>query len=274
MPSSMTMTGQAPALPRVLAPIVAATLEQLRRDRAATSLAELERQIRALPAAPSLQEALHRPGLQLIAEFKPRSPSRGVLRVAPEPAQFAQAYRPAAALSILCDREHFGGGPHLLREFADLTSQPLLAKGFFVAPYQLAQVRAHGAAAALLIARLLPGEKLAEMLQACGEVGLEALVEVHNLAEAEQALAAGATVVGVNARDLDTLHIDLEACRNLLAQLPASTCKVAESGVEQPSEVAVLRAMAAQGQVDAVLIGTAFMTAADPAAAVAALGFA
>ncbi|MBI5610489.1 MAG: indole-3-glycerol-phosphate synthase [Deltaproteobacteria bacterium] len=261
-------------LPRVLAPIVAATLEQLRRDRDAVSLTDLQRQIRTMPAVPSLQEALRRPGLQLIAEFKPRSPSRGVLRQGAEPSQFAKAYRPAAALSVLCDREHFGGGPHLLREFAGLTPQPLLAKGFFVDPYQLAQVRAHGAAAALLIARLLPGAQLAEMLQACGELGLEALVEVHNHAEAELALAAGAEVVGVNARDLDTLHIDLAACRALLAQLPASTCKVAESGVEQPSEVTVLRAMAAQGQVDAVLIGTAFMTAADPAAAVAGLGFA
>ncbi len=261
-------------MPRVLAPIVAATLAQLQRDRAATSLDQLHGQIARLPPSPSLQEALRRPGLQLIAEFKPRSPSRGVLRADPQPHLFAQAYRPAAALSILCDRAHFGGGPHLLAEFAALTTQPLLAKGFFVEPYQLAQVRAHGAAAALLIARLLPGAKLGQLLRTCRDLGLEALVEVHNLAEAEQALAAGATLVGVNARDLDTLHIDLAACRALLAQLPQDIVKVAESGVEQPSEVAQLRAMAAQGQVDAVLIGTAFMTANDPAAAVAGLGFA
>jgi indole-3-glycerol phosphate synthase len=210
----------------------------------------------------------------LIAEFKPRSPSRGWLRPEADPGEFAKAYRPAAALSVLCDRAFFGGGPELLRAFRPLVEQPLLAKGFFVAPYQLAQARAAGADAALLIARLLPGAQLEQLLGVCRQLGLEALVEVHNRGELQLALQAGAAIVGVNARDLDTLHIDLAACRRLLAEIPADRVRVAESGLEQRSEIDHLRQMAALGQIDAVLIGTALMTAADPAAAVAALGFA
>jgi indole-3-glycerol phosphate synthase len=260
-------------LPRVLAPIVQATLAQLASDRAAVPLAELEQHIAQAQPVRSLAQALALPGLQLIAEFKPRSPSKGWLRRDAQPADFVAAYRPAAALSVLCDRDHFGGGVHLLQAFRPLTDQPLLAKGFFVDDYQLAQVRAAGADAALLIARLLPGPHLAAMLEFCQQRGLEALVEVHNRAELARAQAVGARIIGVNARDLDTLQIDLAACRELLAAVAPGHLRVAESGVEHPDEVAVLRALAAKDGVDAVLIGSAFMGAADPAAAVAALGF-
>jgi indole-3-glycerol phosphate synthase len=257
----------------VLAPIVESTLAHLALDRAAVPLAALEHHIAGAQPVRSLAAALARPGLQLIAEFKPRSPSKGWLRRDAQPADFVDAYRPAAALSVLCDRDHFGGGVHLLQAFRPLTDQPLLAKGFFVEDYQLAQVRAAGADAALLIARLLPGPLLSAMLDGCRRRGLEALVEVHNPGELDRAVAAGARIIGVNARDLDTLEIDLVACRDLVASVPPGHLRVAESGVEHPDEVALLRALAAKDGVDAVLIGSAFMGAVDPAAAVAALGF-
>lgn len=264
---------RAPQIPRVLEPIVAETLAQLDRDRGQQSHAELLRRCAALAPTRSLAAALQQKTLALIAEFKPRSPSRGLLRADADPRVFALAYRPAAAISVLCDRPFFGGGPELLAAFRALTDQPLLAKGFFVDPYQLAQVRALGADAALLIARLLPGERLAAMVAESRQLGLEVLVETHTEGEIADALACGAPIIGVNARDLDTLRIDLARARELLALLPAGRIGVAESGIEDLGELEHLRQMHGRGQVDAVLIGTAFMTAADPQKAVAALGF-
>lgn len=262
-------------VPAVLGPILDATLRQLRLDQADAPSAQLVQQVADAPAVRSLRHALTAAGprLKLIAEFKPKSPSRGWLRQGADPRAFASAYQHAAAISVLCDREHFGGGPQLLPLFRALAKQPLLAKGFFVDPYQLAQVRALGADAALLIARLLPGPALAVMLNHCTALGLEALVEVHTAQELEQAAAADAQIIGVNARDLDTLAIDLEGCRRLLAMVPSGRVRVAESGLETRSEVDKLRQFADAGHVNAVLIGTALMTAADPAAAVTELGF-
>ncbi len=265
-----------PPLPAVLAPIMRVTLQQLADDQRDMPVDVLNCRVAAAPPVRSLRQALTSPGprLKLIAEFKPRSPSRGWLRQDADPKAFAVAYQRAAAVSVLCDRVHFGGGPELLQVFRSLAAQPLLAKGFFVDPYQLAQVRALGADAALLIARLLPGPRLAQMLGHCRDLGLEALVEVHNQPELEQAVLADAAVIGVNARDLDTLAIDLQGCRQLLAQVPAGRVAVAESGLETRQEVDRLRDWASAGHVNAVLIGTALMTAADPQAAVAELGFA
>ena len=264
---------RAPHIPRVLEPIVAETLAQLDRDRSQQSHAELLHRCAALAPTRSLAAALQQKTLALIAEFKPRSPSRGLLRADADPRVFALAYRPAAAISVLCDRVFFGGGPELLQSFRALTDQPLLAKGFFVDPYQLAQVRALGADAALLIARLLPGPQLPAMIDEARRLGLEVLVETHSEAEIADALACGAAIIGVNARDLDTLAIDLPRSRELLALLPADRIGVAESGIEVLGELDQLRQMHGRAQVDAVLIGTAFMTAADPQKAVAALGF-
>lgn len=262
-------------LPQVLGPIMRGTLQQLAVDQANLPIEALLERVALASPVRSLREALTSPGprLKLIAEFKPRSPSRGWLRQGADPVEFAKAYRSAAAISVLCDREHFGGGPELLEVFRPLATQPLLAKGFFVDPYQLAQVRALGADAALLIARLLPGPRLAAMLSSCAAVGLEALVEVHTQQELDQAVGADAAIIGVNARDLDTLTIDLLGCRRLLAQVPAGRLQVAESGLETRQELDDLRAFAELGHVNAVLIGTALMTAADPEAAVAELGF-
>jgi indole-3-glycerol phosphate synthase len=260
-------------IPLVLEPIVSETLAQLNRDQSQVTSADLLHRCATLAPARSLAAALQQKTLALIAEFKPRSPSRGLLRADADPRVFAQAYRPAAAISVLCDRRFFGGGPELLAAFRALTDQPLLAKGFFVDPYQLAQVRALGADAALLIARLLPGDHLAAMVAESRQLGLEVLVETHTEREIAQALACGVRIIGVNARDLDTLQIDLARARELLALLPADRIRVAESGIEDLGELELLRQMHRRGQVDAVLMGTAFMTAADPQKTVASLGF-
>jgi indole-3-glycerol phosphate synthase len=144
---------------------------------------------------------------------------------------------------------------------------PLLRKDFVLVRYQLLEARVHGADAALLIVAALPGEALRRLLDDCNALGLTALVEVHDEAEAERALAAGAAVVGVNHRDLRTFRVDLAASERVLPLLPAGIRAVAESGIRGPAEVARLRACGAAN----FLVGEALVRAADPGALLAAL---
>lgn len=254
-------------------------MNPLLEDIIARTRADLElRRTQSLPvlgprAPVSFRAALRgrrggRPGL--IAEVKPRSPSKGHLRAREALAPVIEAYRRRAhAVSVLVDAPFFGGGLELLSEVrAALPSTPLLAKGFMVDPLQLKEVRAHGADAVLLIARILDDAALGGMLGAARELRLDPLVEVHDELDLERALAAGAGIVGVNARDLDTLDIDLERGRRLLAQLPPSVLRIAESGIEARSHVEALVGLA-----DAALVGTAPMQAPSPDAALEALGW-
>lgn len=217
----------------------------------------------------SLAAALSTPGLSLIAEVKPKSPSKGHLRRLDELEPVITAYRArASAVSVLVDRPFFGGGPDLLARVRESLPQPILAKGFMLDPHQLAEARAWGASAALLIVRLLEGSALAEMLAAARSLELETLVEVHTDAELDRALEVGAQIIGVNARDLDSLDMDLAAARARLDRIPKGVLRVAESGLESREDVD-----AARPHAEGVLIGHAFMQAEDPAAAMVALGW-
>ena len=253
-------------------------VEQTRRDTAQRARLASEPQLReAVDCAPpvrSLTSALRQPGLSLIAEFKPRSPSRGQLANSPDPLRYARAYQRAAAISVLCDATFFGGGLHLLPMFRAHSEVPILAKGFFLEPRQLLEVRAAGADAVLLITRLLDDATLGELLVLAQQIGLEALIEVHTGEELERALRLDAALIGVNHRDLDTLELNIGAGLELLAHVPRSVVRVSESGMETPAQVAALRQRAVRGDVDAVLIGSALMAAPDPVRALAELGFA
>lgn len=251
----------------VLDKILARTREDLARREARLPLAQLREQ--AAPTDRSLAAALSAPGLGLIAEFKPASPSRGALRPGADPARYAAAYgRHAAAISVLCDEPFFGGGRHLLPIFRQGCPQPLLCKDFLVAPYQIVEARAAGADAVLLLASVHGVAQLRAMLAEARALRMDALVEAHDEAEIDHALEAGAAVVGVNARDLRTLQIDPERGLSLLARIPRGVIRVAESGVERPEQVAALRERA-----DAVLIGSALMLADDPEEAIVRLGW-
>lgn len=211
-------------------------------------------------------DALSGPELSLIAELKPRSPSRGPLREDVGEAFPAYASR-AHAASVLIDGPFFGGGLDLLQRARELPI-PRLAKGFFLDPYQVDEARTHGASAILLIARILDDERMASLLTHTRALGMEALVEVHTDQELGRALDVGASIVGVNARDLDTLEIDLDAARQRLDRIPGGVLKVAESGLERREDVDRVR-----GHAHAALIGHAFMTARDISGAMEALGW-
>ena len=231
--------------------------------------AELDRAAAAAPPPPSLAAALRRPDVAVIAEIKRRSPSKGDLAPDMRLAERATAYAGAgaAALSVLTQTSRFGGSAEDLAEAARTVRIPLLRKDFIVDARQVVEARALGAAAVLLIARALPPAELTALAAAARAVGLETLVEVRDAAELDAALAAEATVVGVNNRNLETLAIDDRVSAELLPRIPGDRPAVYESGVAARADVE----RAAGYGADAVLVGSTLSGAADPRAAVAAL---
>src|SRR5690606_26440330 len=200
---------------------------------------------------------------------KRRSPSRGDLAAGLDPAALAAAYERGGAtcLSVLTDREFFGGSPDDLRAARAATHLPVLRKDFTVSPADVCDARIMGADAVLLIAAALDDDALAERHTLALDIGLDALVEVHDEAERDRAVAGGAHLVGVNQRDLVTFEVDHERAARVGAAIPGDAVRVAESGIRGPDDVA---ALAAAG-FDAVLVGELLVTADDPEAAVAAL---
>lgn len=251
----------------VLGEIVARTRADLALRRERRPEAEVEACV--APSTRSFADALRAPGLGLIAEFKRRSPSRGDIRPGASVEDVVGIYdRYAAAISVLCDAPYFGGGPELLAAAREVTERPLLYKGFVVSTYQVLEAREAGADAVLLMASVLDDETLRRCLARARELRMDALVEAHDDAELDRAIALGADVIGVNSRDLHTLDIDRAAMRRRLDRVPDGVVRVAESGVSSAEQVDELR-----GKADAVLIGTALMAAADIEARIDALGW-
>ena len=214
------------------------------------------------------EDALRRPGLTAIAEVKRRSPSAGDLRPDADPGALAAAYERAgaAAASILVD-ERFGGTWDDLRAARASAALPLLAKGFFSTDEHLRTAREAGADAALLLLRDLDDAAVEQLLRVAAELGLDTLVEAHDAEELERAVALGAPVIGVNARDLSTFRIDRAEQLRLVAGAPRDRVVVAESGIESRAQGAAAEVAGA----DAILVGSTLMRAADPGAKLAEL---
>jgi indole-3-glycerol phosphate synthase len=212
--------------------------------------------------------ALARPGLTAIAEVKRRSPSAGDLRPDADPATIAAAYERsgAAAVSILVD-ERFGGTWDDLRAARATASLPLLAKGFFTSEDDLRTAREAGADAALLLLRDLADDDVTRLMTAASDLGLETLVEAHDAPELERAVALGAPVIGINARDLTTFEIDRTEQLRLVASAPRDRVVIAESGIESRAQGAAAELAGA----DAILVGSTLMRAPGPAAKLAEL---
>lgn len=182
----------------------------------------------------SLVDALRVPGVRIIAEVKRRSPSAGVLREPMDPASLAQAYQRggAAAVSVVTEPSYFGGASRWVAEVKKATSLAVLQKDFFSRPEHLSHAKASGADAVLLIARVLCGALLAEMVACARELGLEPLVETHEEEEIQRALEAGATLVGVNSRDLASFQVHVEPAAALVRGLPPPVVGILESGIK------------------------------------------
>ncbi|MGW7574640.1 indole-3-glycerol phosphate synthase TrpC [Streptomyces sp. NPDC054765] len=253
----------------VLDDIVTQARADMRQREATTGLEVLVHQVRSAPPALDPVAALRRPGVQVIAEVKRRSPSKGALADIPEPADLAAAYESggAAVVSVLTERRRFGGTQADLAAVRSRVGIPVLCKDFLVTPYQQHQARAYGADLVLLIVAALQQPELVDLIELAGRVGLTPLVEVHDGHELDRALSAGARVIGVNARDLRTLRIDRTVFERLAPRIPDDVVKVAESGVRGPEDVLTYGAWGAE----AVLVGEHLVTHGRPADAVAGL---
>jgi indole-3-glycerol phosphate synthase len=224
--------------------------------------AELESRLSARGEDRPFQEALTRPGLSVIAEFKRRSPSAGDIAPTADITSQVTAYERggAAALSVLTDGPHFGGSLDDLRAARGAATLPIIRKDFIVDPYQLYEAAVNGADAVLLIARALSDRELRSLYEEARALDLDCLVEVHDGAELERALEIDAEVIGINNRDLDEQRVDIQTTFELMPDVPAGKTVVAESGISGREELAELDRVG----VDAVLIGGALMTAANP----------
>jgi indole-3-glycerol phosphate synthase len=241
-------------------------------DADTRSLDELIDQARTQPPARGFAAALRSgaaDGLAVIAEVKRRSPSKGDLAPDLDPAVTAEAYARGGAtcLSVLTDEEFFGGSADDLRAARAAVTIPVLRKDFTVGPRDVCDARSMGADAVLLIVAALDDLELRELHALAEEVGLDVLVEVHDEAELARAVAAGATVIGVNQRDLVSFEVDPDRAARVGAAMPDGILRVAESGIGGPADAA---ALAAAG-FHAVLVGESLVTAGDPAGSVAAL---
>ncbi|MEO8106397.1 MAG: indole-3-glycerol phosphate synthase TrpC [Actinomycetes bacterium] len=254
----------------VLAEIVAGVCEDLALRQAARPLDAVKASAaQQTPALDALGALTGHPGVAVIAEVKRSSPSKGALARIDDPAALAGHYAAGGAtvISVLTEQRRFGGSLDDLRAVRAAVSIPVLRKDFIVTSYQLWEARDAGADMVLLIVAALEQEALVSLIERSESLGMTPLVEVHDLAEVDRAVAAGARVIGVNARNLKTLDVDPSTFSRVAPAIPSGVVAVAESGVKGPADVV---SYAHQGA-HAVLVGEALVTGADPQAAVAEL---
>ena len=249
----------------LLARLVAESKAETERRRAHVSPSDLERQARAYQPR-DFAAALRGQRLTVIAEMKQRTPSMGVLDGDYRPDQLAAAYSRggAAAISVLTQEASFGGSLHHLAAARANTSLPILRKDFITDHYQIVEARAAGADAVLLIVAALGEAQLSELLRSARARELAALVEVHDEREVEAALHAGARILGVNHRDLNTFEVDLGLTERMRPHVPDGVLLVAESGIHSAQDARRMREAGAS----AVLVGELLMRSADPAAVI------
>ena len=257
----------------ILNRILARKAEEVAERRSKVPLAELSARIADLPDTRGFAAAIEakiEAGLPaVIAEVKKASPSKGVIRADFDPAAIARSYDAggAACLSVLTDVDFFQGSDDYLRQARAACGLPVLRKDFVIDAYQLYEARVLGADCVLLIAAALDDARLSEFAFIAAELGMDVLVEVHDLDELERALPVPARLLGINNRNLKTFDVSLQTTLDLQAAVPADRVLVTESGILAPADVALMR----DAGVHAFLVGEAFMRQPDPGAALHAL---
>jgi indole-3-glycerol phosphate synthase len=253
----------------VLDQIIVGVREDLAGREAARPLVDVRAALADVDPARDPMPHFRAPGASVIAEVKRRSPSKGDLADIPDPAALASAYASggAAAISVLTEQRRFGGSLADLEAVRATVDTPLLRKDFIVTGYQLVEARAAGADLALLIVAALDDDDLRRLHDEARELGLTVLVEVHDEAETERAVALGAELVGINARNLKTLAVDDDTFGRLAPLVPEDRVLVAESGISGPDDVTRFVGEGAR----AVLVGEALVRDGDPTGAVRAM---
>lgn len=242
--------------------IVQATRDSLARRKRERPIAQLEHELAQRGEGRPFQEALAHPGTSLIAEFKRRSPSAGVIREGSSVTDIVRAYEAggAAAISVLTEEVHFGGSLEDLYEARRATQLPILRKDFCVDLYQLYEAKVAGADAVLLVVGSLRWDDLERLYAESQELDLDAIVEVHHEEELEIALELDVDVIGINNRNLEDFTVDIQTTVDLLAAIPTGKTVVSESGIRTRAEIEELERVG----VDAVLIGETLMRAPEP----------
>ena len=240
--------------------IIETKKEEVAQLKKETTEAQLKKEIAGLAPCRDFKKALTSSDCNIIAEVKCASPSRGRLVTDFDPSRIARIYEQngAAAISMLTDEKYFSGHKNYLKQIRPTVQLPLLRKDFIVDPLQIFETRIIGADAVLLIVRVL-GEKLADFISLSGEVGLSQLVEVHSQEELDLALAAGAEIIGINNRDLDTFITDIETSVKLKKRIPENNLVVAESGIRKRKDIELL----IKAGIKTFLIGEHLVTAPD-----------
>ncbi|MFT4126177.1 MAG: indole-3-glycerol phosphate synthase TrpC [Gordonia sp. (in: high G+C Gram-positive bacteria)] len=257
------------SMPNVLESIIEGVRADVAAREAAIDYAAIKAASEQAPEPKNVMAALRQPGIGVIAEVKRASPSKGELATIADPAELARAYEAGGAriISVLTEERRFRGSLADLDAVRAVVNIPVLRKDFIVGPYQIHEARAHGADMVLLIVAALEQNVLASLLDRTESLGMTALVEVHTEDEASRALEAGASVVGVNNRNLKTLEVDRDNFGRIAPGLPTQVIRVAESGVRGTAD---LLAFAGAGA-DAVLVGEGLVTSGDPRTAVSDL---
>jgi indole-3-glycerol phosphate synthase len=253
----------------VLDEILAGVRDDVAARQQQVSMEEIRSLSAAAPPALDAYALLRKPGVGVIAEVKRASPSRGLLADIPDPADLAKEYAAGGArcVSVLTESRWFGGSLADFDAVRAAVDVPLLRKDFVVSSYQVHEARAHGADLVLLIVAALEQNALVGLLERVESLGMTALVEVHTEDEADRALAAGARIIGVNARNLRTLEVDRSVFERIAPGLPNMVVKIAESGVRGPHDLIRYASAGA----DAVLVGEGLVTHKSPRDAVAEL---
>ena len=248
----------------VLDDIIVGVLEDLKEREDRVPLSRVKEMEQSVPEAKDALGALrNRDGaVKIISEVKRSSPSKGALAQIPDPAALASVYEAggASVVSVLTEQRRFHGSLADLDAVRAAVDIPILRKDFIVTPYQIHEARAHGADLVLLIVAALEQNALVSLLERTRSLGMEALVETHSRLEALRALDAGASIIGVNARNLKTLEVDRSTVEQVIDVIPQDVIAVAESGVAQAHDVFEY----AKWGADAVLVGEALVTSGDP----------
>lgn len=261
-------TARAPAPPHfprgpltILDTIVARKRGEIAAAKAARPRDLLDQMLAAAPPVRDFAAALRRPGLQVIAEVKKASPSAGVIRADFDPVRIALTYERhgAACVSVLTDEHFFQGHLDYLTAVRGAVGIPALRKEFILDEYQLAEARVAGADAVLLIAEILPGDEMKTLHRQATALGLHVLVELHDADQLSRVIDAGATLIGINNRDLRTFKTSLDHTLDLLGRVPAGSVVVSESGIKTNADMKRLEAAG----VKAVLVGESLMRAED-----------
>lgn len=244
----------------ILSKIIEEKKREIEQAQEREPLNELKGELESLYIKSTFKKNVARKGhINLIAEIKKRSPSKGVIRVGFDPVQIALAYNAAgaSAISVLTDERFFDGKLEYLKIVKERVTIPILRKDFIIDEYQVYQSAVYGADAILLIANILTQEELNKFYSIAKEIGMDVMVEVHNAEEVEKALSTPASIIGINNRDLNDFNVDIDVTQQLIRMIPENKVIVSESGIESYEQVMFLKSLG----VNAVLIGETFMRA-------------